>query len=416
MGEYVQTPEVEAEFDLAAQQDSSQQCLPNSSGSLYAKPGPLELGRADALNARTQQYLEIVGILGDLLPKGIKCNKGSFKSRQSHWWTSLEHCFHRNFLMIGQPEVEKELLSRLEGNAVRYGEKVISISETETGVTVATDLGRTVGGKYAVAADGARSTVRSALNISFTGTKPEMVWMVLDTFIDTDFPVCSEIITFQLNGQSRVAWIPRERGMARFYVLQEGETTQERAENSIREHLAPYKVDFVKTEWFSTFDVRERIASTFVSNQGTGRVILAGDAAHVHSVNGGQGLNTGIADAFALSWRVITAIKCKILAPGAALDLIRSYDTERRQVAQEVIDVAARLVRDTVHTAKQYVATIEKNAGYITGMGVSYDGLNSELISESERGLWKAVNFSSCNLCRSDGGGRDSLNLSRFSN
>ncbi|RYO82982.1 hypothetical protein DL766_007034 [Monosporascus sp. MC13-8B] len=273
--------------------------------------------------------------------------------------------------MIGQPEVEKELLSRLERKPVRYGEKVVSILETETGVTVATDLGRAVRGKYAIAADGARSTVRSVLNISFTGTKPEMVWMVLDTFIDTDFPVCSEIITFQLNGQSRVSWIPRERGMARFYVLLEGETTQERAENSIREHLAPYRVDFVKTEWFSTFDVRERIASTFVSNQGAGRIILAGDAAHVHSVNGGQGLNTGIADAFALSWRVITAIKCKQLAPGAVLDLIRSYDTERRQVAQGVIDVAARLVRDTVHTAKQYVATIEKNAGYITGKEAS---------------------------------------------
>ena len=82
-----------------------------------------------------------------------------------------------------------------------------------------------------------------------------MVWAVLDTFIDTDFPVCSEIITFQLRGQSRVAWIPRERGMARFYVLlEEGPITQDRAESSLREHLAPYKIDFVKTEWFSTFE------------------------------------------------------------------------------------------------------------------------------------------------------------------
>ncbi|KAI1212016.1 FAD binding domain-containing protein [Annulohypoxylon truncatum] len=360
-----------------------------------AKPGPLEVGRADALNARTQQYLEVVGILNELLPLGIKCNtsstfsEGDFKSRQSHWWTSLQHCFHPNFLMVGQSVVEKVLRDHLD-IPVHYQERVTNISETECGVTLNTDRGRKVLSKYAIAADGARSTVRQALNINFAGTKPEMVWAVLDTFIDTDFPVCSEIITFQLRGQSRISWIPRERGMARFYVLLDGEITQRKAEDSIREHMAPHRVDFVKTEWFSTFDVKERIASTFVSKQGDGRIILAGDAAHVHSVNGGQGLNTGIADAFALSWRVVAAVKNAGLTHGAATKLIRSYDTERRAVAQEVIDVAAALVRDTVHTAKQYVSTIEKNAGYITGMGVSYDGIGSEIIAESERGIWKA--------------------------
>ncbi|KAI1455481.1 FAD binding domain-containing protein [Annulohypoxylon moriforme] len=360
-----------------------------------AKPGPLEVGRADALNARTQQYLEVVGILDELLPLGIKCNtsstfsEGDFKSRQSHWWTSLEHCFRPNFLMVGQSVVEQVLKDNLDV-PVHYEEKVISISETEGGVTLRTNRGRKVLSKYAIAADGARSTVRQVLNISFTGTKPEMVWAVLDTFIDTDFPVCSEIITFQLRGQSRISWIPRERGMARFYVLLEGEITQKKAEDSIREHMAPHRIDFVRTEWFSTFEVKERIASTFISKQGSGRIILAGDAAHVHSVNGGQGLNTGISDAFALSWRVVAAVKDEGLTPGAATKLIRSYDTERRAVAQEVIDVAATLVRDTVHTAKQYVSTIEKNAGYITGMGVSYDGVGSELIVESERGIWKA--------------------------
>ncbi|KAL7621635.1 hypothetical protein AAE478_008962 [Parahypoxylon ruwenzoriense] len=382
------------------------------------KPGPLAVGRADALNARTQQYLEVVGVLDELLPLGIKCNtsstfaEGEFKSRQSSWWTKLEHCLHRNFLMVGQSVVEQILLSRLK-IPVCYQEKVTSILETEDYVTLVTDRGRRVQSKYVIAADGARSTVRQALEVSFTGTKPEMVWAVLDTFIDTDFPLCPEIITFQLRGQSRVSWIPRERGMARFYVLLDGEITQKRAEDSIREHMAPHRIDFVKTEWFSTFEVKERIASTFVSGQGTGRIILAGDAAHVHSVNGGQGLNTGVADAFSVSWRVVAAIKNANLAPGAAVKLIRSYDTERRAVAQEVIDVAATLVRDTAHTAKQYVSTIEKNAGYITGkahreeyyrekgtlvkcanvkagMGVSYDGVGSELIAESEQGIWKA--------------------------
>lgn len=158
--------------------------------------------------------------------------------------------------MIGQSVVEQVLKDSLD-LPVYYQEKVVSISETKDGVTLNTDRGRKVHSKYAIAADGARSTVRQALNINFTGTKPEMVWAVLDTFIDTDFPLCSEIITFQLRGQSRVSWIPRERGMARFYVLLDGEITQKRAEDSIREHMAPHRIDFVKTEWFSTFDGRK---------------------------------------------------------------------------------------------------------------------------------------------------------------
>lgn len=116
--------------------------------------------------------------------------------------------------------------------------------------------------------------------------------------------------------------------------------------------------------------VKERIASSFISKDGAGRVFLAGDAAHVHSVNGGQGLNTGIADAFSLAWRLALVLKSPRLQEGAAGKILRSYDIERRQTAQGVIDVAAALVRDTVHTAKQYVGTIERNAGYITGQWI----------------------------------------------
>lgn len=121
-----------------------------------------------------------------------------------------------------------------------------------------------------------------------------------------------------------------------------------------------------------------------MSESGEGRVCLAGDAAHVHSVNGGQGLNTGIADAFALAWRLgylASASRGRLeLAAGAGAQLLRSYDAERRATAQGVIDVASRLVRDTMHTARQYVETIERNASYITGMGVAYDGVGSELV------------------------------------
>ncbi|KAI0903025.1 FAD binding domain-containing protein [Ustulina deusta] len=359
-----------------------------------AKPGALDLGRADALNARTQQYFEVSGVLDELLSQGLKCNtsstfaEGGFKSHQNQWWTSLEYCAHPNFLMIGQPQIEKTLLDHLD-IPVHYEERAVSISETQDGVSILTDRQRKVHCKFAIAADGARSTIRNALGIEFTGTKPEMIWAVLDTFIDTDFPQCPEIVTFQLNEQSRVSWIPRERGMARFYILLDGEITQQRAEDSIRQHMVPHRIDFVKTEWFSTFDVKERLASTFISKE-AGRIFLAGDAAHVHSVNGGQGLNTGIADAFALSWRLAMALNHPSLTPDSKSKLLQSYDTERRLVAREVIDIAAKLVRDTKMTAKQYVGTIEKNAGYITGMGVSYDNLGSSIVIESDRGIWKA--------------------------
>ena len=212
-------------------------------------------------------------------------SEGEFKSRQSHWWTGLEHCLHKNFLMIGQPVVEDLLASKLPFGVVHHHQRVTGITEDEGSVevtTIASSLPsspslaatssssppssaaatttpqQTIRAKYTIAADGARSTIRSALHIPFTGTKPEMLWAVLDTFIETNFPRCDEIITFQVNGQSRVSWIPRERGLARFYVLLNNaggeEVTLERAEESIRRHVEPYWVEFKRTEWFSTFD------------------------------------------------------------------------------------------------------------------------------------------------------------------
>ncbi|GMF68352.1 unnamed protein product [Aspergillus oryzae] len=258
---------------------------------------------------------------------------GQFTSQQNKWWTSLKHTHRPNFLMIGQSEVEEALLHQLD-IPVDYNSHVNGIEETTSGVVVTTDKGKTITAKYAIAADGARSFVRTTLGIPFTGTKPEMVWAVLDTFIKTDFPVCPEIITFQKDGQSRVAWIPR----------------------------------------------------TFISKDGNGRILLAGDAAHVHAVNGGQGLNTGIADAFNLIWRVAFVAK----GHGGST-LLKSYDEERRATASAVIDVAAKLVRTTVKTALEYVEIIEKNAGYITGMGVSYSS-NTPLVVDSNYGDFVAGN------------------------
>lgn len=80
---------------------------------------------------------------------------GDFKSRQSKWWTGLEHCHHKNFLMIGQSEVERALLNQLD-TPVLYGERVASVQEDEDGVTVATDTGQITHAQFPIGADGSR--------------------------------------------------------------------------------------------------------------------------------------------------------------------------------------------------------------------------------------------------------------------
>ncbi|KAH5396620.1 hypothetical protein HBI47_222160 [Parastagonospora nodorum] len=381
---------------------------------LDAKRGPLQVGGADAITARTQQYLEVasnpkgqdskpLGILDGLLSRGVKCNTsttyvdGEFTSRQSKWWNSIEHTFYNSLLMIGQPFIERHLASFIDV-PTHYSEPALSFSQVASplGVSVRTEK-RTVNARYCLAADGARSFMRNELGIGWTGTKPNMIWAVLDCWIETTFPIAREIVTLQVDGESRVAWIPRERGMQRFYVLLEGEITQLKTEASIRRHMAPHAVEFTHIEWFSKFEIKERVAEKFLYPTPVGPFILAGDAAHVHSVNGGQGMNTGLSDAFNLVWRLYFLLKYNQspskhpqLPPRSAESILESYDIERRATANHVIDVAAKLVRSTTAEAKEYVGLIEKNSSFITGMGVQYSNLESPLVRESEKGVWKA--------------------------
>lgn len=136
--------------------------------------------------------------------------------------------------------------------------------------------------------------------------------------------------------------------------------------------------------------VKERVASTFLHPTPGGPFILAGDAAHVHSVNGGQGMNTGLSDAFNLVWRLYFLLRHPSLPATIRTSLLSSYDTERRSTAQGVIDVASKLVRSTLADAKGYVELIEQNAGFITGMGVQYAWQASPLVCPSQHSVWEA--------------------------
>lgn len=118
--------------------------------------------------------------------------------------------------MIGQPYIERHLTSYLDV-PIHYGEPALALSHTHSVETPASDLQfalvqtahRKVKARFCLAADGAKSFVRSELGIRWEGTKPNMVWAVLDCWIETTFPLAKEIVTLQIDGQSRMAWIPR---------------------------------------------------------------------------------------------------------------------------------------------------------------------------------------------------------------
>jgi 2-polyprenyl-6-methoxyphenol hydroxylase-like FAD-dependent oxidoreductase len=344
--------------------------------------GPLEVGRADALNARTLQLFELVGLFKDLYPLGKSCNtssvwaNGKFISRQSSWWENLEGCFHKHFLMIGQPYVENLLNERINGlgSAVERSTEVLKIEIKSSRCLTTLSNGKTVESSYVIGADGAQSFVRNHFKIPFEITRPQIIWAVIDGVIQTDFPKVPEIIVFQ-NDSADVAWIPREGSIDRFYVRMDSKDfTFKDAVDKINKAVRPHSLSFKKIVWYSQFSVKESVAENFFIHD---CIFLAGDSCHIHSVNGGQGLNTGIADAFNLIWKLNLVLKFNI-----SKTLLKSYENERKSVAKSVIDTSGELVRatkasETGNHAQDYVKIIQKRAGNITGMGIRYheDGL-----------------------------------------
>ena len=167
-----------------------------------------------------------------------------------------------------------------------------------------------------------------------------------------------------------MAWIPREDDIDRFYVrMDTKDFSFEQTIDKINRAIKPHHLSFKKIVWFSQFSVKESVAEKFFVQD---RIFLTGDACHIHSVNGGQGLNTGLADAFNLMWKLN-----KVMNWSAPVALLQNYEEERKPVAQSVIDASGELVRATKYSAsgthaQDYVKIVQKRAGNITGMGICY--------------------------------------------
>ena len=248
-------------------------------------------------------------------------------------------------LMLEQSKNERLLYEYLRerGREVRWQHELADFSQTETNVTarVKTPGGATqiIEAEYLAACDGAKSPVRHALGLGFGGSTFERMFFVADAQVDWRMShdalhVClareTFVVFFPLKGERRyriVGVFPEE------FAKEEGDVLYEEIEQRIKDE-AQLELDVHDVEWFSTYKVHTRHASSFAA----GRCFLAGDSAHVHSPAGAQGMNTGIQDAYNLAWKLALVLK-----GGADAKLLDTYDEERLENAKNLLQTTDRM-------------------------------------------------------------------------
>ncbi|MFF3019012.1 FAD-dependent oxidoreductase [Streptomyces sp. NPDC057939] len=252
-------------------------------------------------------------------------------------------------------EILHARLCELDGT-VAFGRDLVGLAQDADGVTATFACGGTVRARYAVAADGGRSTVRRSLGIGMTGeTVDPGAMLVADvriTGLDRDnwhfFPPTPD------GGYLSICPLAGTEDFQVVAQFPEGEADLSlegiRTTVAARSHLAP--ADVTEVRWASDFRPRAAMADRFRS----GRVFLAGDAAHVHSPAGGQGLNTSVQDAYNLGWKLAA-----VLRDGAPESLLDTYEEERLPVAAGMLGLSTRVHRGETRRGK---ATTQLDLGY----------------------------------------------------
>jgi len=248
-------------------------------------------------------------------------------------------------LVLEQSENERLLYEYVtsHGRDVQWGCELETFSQDKDSVTakVKNQSGELheISAKYLVGCDGPRSPVRHGLGLSFEGSTFERLFYVADVFIDWKFPHDALHVCIAENGV--VAFFPMP-GDRRWRIVgafpeghdkDEGEILYEEIEQRIKEE-AEIELDITQVDWFSVYKVHTRHVEKFSS----GRCFLAGDAAHIHTPAGGQGMNTGIQDSYNLAWKLAFVVK-GLSSPR----ILESYNDERLPNARRLLQTTDRM-------------------------------------------------------------------------
>ena len=284
--------------------------------------------KAIAIQARTLEIFDQIGIIDPFLKKGLQLKALNAISRQrllSH--IPLHHLDSPYPFVLSLPQYDTEIiladyLYRLEVEIER-GVELISFEEKEDHVIAQLSTGQEEF-SWMIACDGAHSTTRKALGFSFEGKTFPKTFSLADVEVEWNYPH-DELFLF-LNEKSMLAAIPLPEPN-RYRIIFQTEPTLEEVQKLLRQY-ASQEVKVTRPQWMIQFTINSRITEKYLSK----RVFLSGDAAHIHSPAGGQGMNTGFADAYNLAWKLAYVHQKK-----AKLGLLKTYDEERRRFGRKLL-------------------------------------------------------------------------------
>ena len=289
--------------------------------------------RAAVVHARTLEVLDELGAAQALIARGIPIKQFAVRDGSHRLLTVPFDGLPTRYpytLMVPQCDTEAVLLARLRelGHDVHRPYQVASVAQDPDGVTLTMSTGQTLRAGYAVGADGMHSAVRGASGIGFTGSAYGESFVLADVTMDWT-PGPEEVsLTFAAAGLTVVAPLPGGHYRIVATVDDAPATPDLPFIQRLLDQRAPGRGKITGLAWSSRFRVHHRVADHFRD----GRLLLAGDAAHVHSPAGGQGMNTGIQDGYALGRAFAT-------------NQLDGYEDQRRPVAQRVVAFADRMTR-----------------------------------------------------------------------
>jgi len=340
--------------------------------------------RASTFHPPTLDMLERFGVVGSMIEQGLICPTWQFRDRSEGVIAEFElarlspDTQHPYRLQCEQWRLGELLYARLTTNplvTIRLGTKAVAARQSADGVELDVTLpdggSETIAGTFLVGADGIGSIVRQAIGAAFDGITIPELFLTLSTTYDfrQAMPDLSNISYLSDPREWYVLIRTASVWRALFPVdaaLDDKDVTSPGRGERLLQGAVPRSQPYEVTHR-TAYRVHERVASTYVK----GRMVIAGDAAHVNNPLGGMGLNGGIHDAFNLCSKLIEIIR------GAPLDLLERYSRQRRKIALDVVQQTTLRNRSILNTSdpaarrayhdelRGIVADPEKHRGYV---------------------------------------------------